>query len=201
MGFVTMGIFSLNRQGIDGAMFQMISHGLVSGALFLCVGVVYDRMHTRDIAAYGGLVQRMPIYAFAFMVFTMANVGLPGTSGFVGEFLTLTGTFKVSTWTAFAATTGVVLSAAYALWLYRRVVFGPLERPALMGMRDLDRREMGLLLPLVALVVFYGVYPSPIFDVTTASVNALIADVVRSVGPIAQTAVTAAGGAPAAPAH
>jgi NADH-quinone oxidoreductase subunit M len=196
MGFVTMGIFAMNEQGIQGAVFQMISHGLVSGALFLCVGVVYDRMHTRDIAAYGGLVQRMPVYAFAFMVFTMANVGLPGTSGFIGEFLTLTGTFKVSTWTAFFATSGVVLSAAYALWLYRRVIFGPLERPALMGMRDIDSREMALLLPLVFLVIYFGVYPSPIFDVTTASVNALIADVVKSVGPIATTAVTA--GAPAA---
>ena len=136
MGFVTMGIFAANTQGVQGAVFQMISHGLVSGALFLCVGVVYDRMHTREIAAYGGLVQRMPLYAVAFMVFTLANVGLPGTSGFVGEFLTLIGAFQANTWVAFFATTGVILSAAYALYLYRRVIFGVLEKPSLHG----DRR-------------------------------------------------------------
>src|SRR4028119_133270 len=139
MGFVTMGLFSLNSQGIQGAMFQMISHGLVSGALFLCVGVIYDRMHTRDIAAYGGLVNRMPLYAVAFMVFTMANVGLPGTSGFVGEFLSLVGAFRANAWVAFFATTGVILSAAYALWLYRRVVFGAFTKPALQGIKDLNR--------------------------------------------------------------
>ena len=131
MGFVTMGLFSMNAQGIQGAMFQMVSHGLVSGALFLCVGVIYDRMHTREIAAYGGLVNRMPLYAVAFLIFTMANVGLPGTSGFVGEFLTLLGAFRANTWVAFFATTGVILSAAYALWLYRRVVYGELDKPAL----------------------------------------------------------------------
>src|SRR5690606_3986025 len=128
MGFVTMGIFAGNSLGIQGAMFQMISHGLVSGALFLCVGVIYDRMHTREIAAYGGLVERMPQYAFAFMVFTMANVGLPGTSGFVGEFLTMIGAFQVNTWVALGAASGIILSAAYALWLYRRLSFGPLTK-------------------------------------------------------------------------
>ena len=174
MGFVTMGIFSLNRQGIDGAMFQMISHGLVSGALFLCVGVVYDRMHTREIAAYGGLVKTMPLYAFTFMVFTMANVGLPGTSGFVGEFLSLLGAFQANTWVAFFATTGVILSAAYALWLYRRVVFGKLEKPALMHLPDMTPRELATLAPLVVLTIFFGAYPAPILDIFGASVETLI---------------------------
>ena len=131
MGFVTMGLFAMNQQAVQGAVFQMVSHGLVSGALFLCVGVIYDRMHTREIAAYGGIVERMPIYAVALMVFTMANVGLPGTSGFVGEFLSLLGVFQTNSWVAFFATTGVILSAAYALYLYRRVVFGKLEKPSL----------------------------------------------------------------------
>jgi NADH-quinone oxidoreductase subunit M len=174
MGFVTMGIFSLNRQGIDGAMFQMVSHGLVSGALFLCVGVVYDRLHTREIAAYGGLVNRMPLYAFTFMVFTMANVGLPGTSGFIGEFLSLMGAFKSNTWVAFFATTGVILSAGYALWLYRRVVFGKLEKPALFHMPDMTARELATLAPLIALTVFFGVYPSPILDLFGPSVESII---------------------------
>ena len=174
MGFVTMGIFSLNRQGIDGAMFQMISHGLVSGALFLCVGVVYDRMHTREIAAYGGLVKTMPLYAFIFMIFTMANVGLPGTSGFVGEFLSLLGTFQSNTWVAFFATFGVILSAAYALWLYRRVVFGKLEKPALLHLPDMTPRELITLAPLVVLTIFFGAYPGPILDIFGASVENLI---------------------------
>ncbi|MFN4141659.1 NADH-quinone oxidoreductase subunit M [Aestuariivirga sp.] len=174
MGFVTMGIFSLNRQGIDGAMFQMISHGLVSGALFLCVGVVYDRMHTREIAAYGGLVGRMPLYAFTFMVFTMANVGLPGTSGFVGEFLSLMGAFKANTWVAFFATLGIILSAAYALWLYRRVVFGKLEKPALMNLPDMTPRELATLLPLIVLTIFFGAYPAPILDIFGPSVESII---------------------------
>ena len=174
MGFVTMGLFTLTEQGIQGAMFQMISHGIVSGALFLCVGVVYDRMHTRDIAAYGGLTQRMPLYAVAFMVFTMANVGLPGTSGFVGEFLTLLGAFRANTWVAFVATTGVILSACYALWLYARVMFGPLEKPSLKSMNDLTAREIGLLAPLVVLTIYYGVQPGPILDVFAAPTSALI---------------------------
>ena len=142
MGFVTMGIFAGTMQGVAGGVFQMISHGIVSGALFLCVGVVYDRMHTREIAAYGGLVNRMPLYALVFMVFTMANVGLPGTSGFVGEFMTLIGTFKVSLPTAFFATTGVILSACYALWLYRKVVFGALVKPSLASIKDLTLPRM-----------------------------------------------------------
>jgi NADH-quinone oxidoreductase subunit M len=174
MGFVTMGIFTLTRQGIDGALFQMISHGLVSGALFLCVGVVYDRMHTREIAAYGGLVNRMPLYAFTFMVFTMANVGLPGTSGFVGEFLSLVGTFSANSWVAFLATSGVILSAAYALWLYRRVIFGPLEKPSLQYIVDMTPREFATLGPLIVLTILFGVYPPPILDVLGASVEGLL---------------------------
>ncbi len=177
MGFVTMGIFSLTRQGIDGAMFQMISHGLVSGALFLCVGVIYDRMHTREIAAYGGLVNRMPLYAAVFMFFTMANVGLPGTSGFVGEFLTLLGAFASNTWVAFFATSGVILSACYALWLYRRVIFGKLEKPALTWMPDMTPRELVILAPLVVLTLFFGVYPAPILDTVAASVENLLKSV------------------------
>ncbi len=174
MGFVTMGIFAFNMHGIQGGIYQMLSHGLVSGALFLCVGVVYDRMHTREIAAYGGLVNRMPAYAAVFMVFTLANVGLPGTSGFVGEFLTLLGVFQVNTWVAFFAATGVILSAGYALWLYRRVIFGALEKEALKSLLDLSRREKMILYPLVVLVIFFGVYPAPVFDVTEASVTLLI---------------------------
>src|SRR5690348_11890284 len=174
MGFVTMGIFAGTTQGIAGGVFQMISHGIVSGALFLCVGIVYDRMHTREIAAYGGLVNRMPLYALVFMVFTMANVGLPGTSGFVGEFLTLLGTFKVSVPTVFFATTGVILSAAYALWLYRKVVFGALVKPSLMSMKDLTFRECVTLFPLVALSIYFGVYPKPVLDMSAASVQQLV---------------------------
>ena len=181
MGFVTMGIFTLNRQGIDGAMFQMVSHGLISGALFLCVGVVYDRMHTREIAAYGGLVNRMPGYAMIFMVFTMANVGLPGTSGFVGEFLTLVGAFKANTWVAFFATFGVILSAGYALWLYRRTIFGELEKDSLKAMMDITPREAACLLPLVFLTIFYGVYPSPILDMFAGSVDNLVSQVTAAI--------------------
>ena len=174
MGYVTMGIFAANQQGVQGAIFQMISHGFVSGALFLCVGVIYDRLHTREIAAYGGLVNNMPKYALAFMVFTMANVGLPGTSGFVGEFLTLIGVFRVNTWVALFAATGVILSAAYALWLYRRVVFGALEKESLKSMLDLNAREKLVLYPLIALTIFFGVYPAPILDATAASVDNLV---------------------------
>jgi NADH-quinone oxidoreductase subunit M len=174
MGFVTMGIFSANSQGVQGAVFQMVSHGLVSGALFLCVGVIYDRIHTREISAFGGLVNRMPRYAFAFMVFTMANVGLPGTSGFVGEFLTLIGAFQSNTWVAFFATTGVILSAAYALYLYRRVIFGVLEKPALLSIEDLSLRELACLVPLLALTIYYGVHPQPILDTSAAAVEQLL---------------------------
>lgn len=174
MGYVTMGIFAANVQGVQGAIFQMLSHGLVSGALFLCVGVIYDRMHTREISAYGGLVNNMPNYAVAFMLFTMANVGLPGTSGFVGEFLVLLGVFQVSPWAALFATTGIILSAAYALWLYRRVIFGALEKENLKALLDLSGREKVILYPLIALVIFFGVYPIPVFEATAASVDALV---------------------------
>jgi NADH-quinone oxidoreductase subunit M len=174
MGFVTMGIFTFNAQGIDGAIFQMLSHGLVSAALFLCVGIVYDRMHTREISAYGGLVNRMPVYAVCFMVFTMANVGLPGTSGFVGEFLTLLGAFKANTWVAFLATTGVILSAAYALYLYRRMIFGELDKPSLAGITDMNAREIIVMAPLVILTLGFGFYPAPILDVTAVSVKKLV---------------------------
>ncbi|KPF72984.1 NADH-quinone oxidoreductase chain 13 [Bosea sp. AAP35] len=174
MGFVTMGLFTLTPQGIQGAMFQMVSHGLVSGALFLCVGVIYDRMHTREISAYGGLVNRMPVYAVIFMVFTMANVGLPGTAGFVGEFLTLMGAFRANPWVAFIACFGVILSAAYALWLYRRVMFGELVKPELKAILDLNPREMVILVPLVLLTVWYGIRPGTILDAFAAPTEALI---------------------------
>ncbi|SHO66178.1 NADH dehydrogenase subunit M [Pseudoxanthobacter soli DSM 19599] len=181
MGYVTMGIFAANVEGVQGSLFQMISHGFVSGALFLCVGVVYDRMHTREIAAYGGLVNRMPAYALAFMVFTMANVGLPGTSGFIGEFLTLLAVFKVNTWVALFATTGVILSASYALWLYRRVVFGALDKESLKSMMDLSLREKVLLVPLIALTILFGVWPAPIMNATATSVASLVSKVETSV--------------------
>jgi len=173
MGFVTMGIFAATTQGVAGGIFQMISHGIVSGALFLCVGVVYDRVHTREIAAYGGLVNRMPLYAFVFMLFTMANVGLPGTSGFVGEFLALIGTFKANVQVAFVATLGIILSAAYALWLYRKMIFGTL-RPALASIRDIGWREAVIFAPLVALTILFGVAPKPVLDVSAASVAQLL---------------------------
>ncbi|PWB64501.1 MAG: NADH-quinone oxidoreductase subunit M [Bradyrhizobiaceae bacterium] len=182
MGFVTMGIFAATTQGVAGGIFQMISHGLVSAALFLCVGVVYDRMHTREIAAYGGLVNRMPLYAAAFMVFTMANVGLPGTSGFVGEFLALIGTFKANIPVATLATLGVILSAGYALWLYRKVIFGVLEKPALAAIPDLDRREILVLTPLVLLTILFGVYPGPILDMSAASVAQLLENYQQAIG-------------------
>ena len=176
MGFVTMGIFAANQQGVDGAIFQMISHGFISGALFLCVGVIYDRMHTREIDAYGGLVNRMPAYALIFMFFTMANVGLPGTSGFVGEFMTLMGVFQVNTWVAAVATTGVILSAAYALWLYRRVVMGDLLKESLKSITDMDRRERIIFTPLVVMTLLLGVYPALVTDIIGPSVEALVAN-------------------------
>jgi NADH-quinone oxidoreductase subunit M len=174
MGFVTMGIFSGNVQGEQGALYQMLSHGVISGALFLCVGVVYDRMHTREIAFYGGLVNRMPWYAAIFMLFTMGNVGLPGTSGFVGEILTMTGVYGVSTWTALVAATGVILSAVYALSLYRRVVFGTMTNPALAGITDVDWREIAIFVPLILSTLALGVYPNAVFHITGASVDALV---------------------------
>ena len=174
MGFVTMGIFAANQQGIDGAIFQMISHGFISGALFLCVGVIYDRMHTREIDAYGGLVNRMPAYAMIFMFFTMANVGLPGTSGFVGEFLTLVAVFKVNTWVAAVATSGVIFSAAYALWLYRRVVMGDLIKESLKSITDMGTRERVIFAPLVVMTILLGVYPALVLDIIGPSVTALV---------------------------
>ncbi|MBK5928770.1 NADH-quinone oxidoreductase subunit M [Rhodobaculum claviforme] len=181
MGFVTMGIFAANQQGVDGAIFQMISHGFISGALFLCVGVIYDRMHTREIAAYGGLVNRMPAYAAVFLLFTMANVGLPGTSGFVGEFLTIMGVFQVNTWVAFVAATGVILSAGYALWLYRRVVFGDLIKASLKTITDMDRREKAIFAPLVAMTILLGIYPSLVTDITGPAVAVLVSDMQTAV--------------------
>ncbi|WP_426030259.1 NADH-quinone oxidoreductase subunit M [Caulobacter sp. DWP3-1-3b2] len=174
MGFVTMGIFSGNVQGEQGAIFQMLSHGLISGALFLCVGVVYDRMHTREIAFYGGLTNRMPWYAATFMLFTMGNVGLPGTSGFVGEILTMTGTYQASTWTALVATMGVILSAVYALNLYRRVMFGDIVNPDLKTITDLDKREILIFAPLIIGTLVLGIYPNLIFNLTASSVDGLV---------------------------
>jgi len=181
MGFVTMGIFAATAQSVAGGIFQMISHGIVSGALFLCVGVVYDRMHTREIAAYGGLVNRMPLYAFVFMVFTLANVGLPGTSGFIGEFLSLIGTFKINIPVATLATLGVILSAAYALWLYRKMIFGNLK-PSLEGIRDIGWRETVIFTPLVVLTILFGVVPKPVLDMSAASVAQLLENYNHAIG-------------------
>src|SRR3954462_10030787 len=183
MGFVTMGIFAVTTQGVAGGIFQMISHGLVSGALFLCVGVVYDRMHTREIEAYGGLVNNMPLYALVFMVFTLANVGLPGTSGFIGEFLSLIGTFRINIPVATLATFGVILSACYALWLYRKVVFGVITKPAVAAMRDMGRREIVVFVPLVVLTILFGVYPKPVLDMSAASVSQLLENYQAAVAP------------------
>jgi NADH-quinone oxidoreductase subunit M len=174
MGFVTMGVFSVTAQGVQGAVFQMISHGLVSSALFLCVGVLYDRKHTYEIAAYGGLVGRMPLYAAVFMVFTLANIGLPGTSGFIGEFLTLIGTFRINSWVALLATTGIIWSVAYTLYLYRRVIFGVIEKPGLALLNDLSWREAAVFAPLVLLTIFYGIHPAPVLDSSAISIDALI---------------------------
>ncbi|QQQ18839.1 NADH-quinone oxidoreductase subunit M [Brevundimonas vitis] len=173
MGFVTMGIFAGNEQGVQGAVFQMLSHGLISGALFLCVGVVYDRMHTREIAFYGGLTNRMPWYAAIFLMFTMANVGLPGTSGFIGEILTMTAVYEVSTWAALFAASGVIFSAVYALTLYRNVMFGEIVNPALKTISDIDKRELLIFVPLIVGTIWLGVQPGMVLDLTAASVEAL----------------------------
>ena len=185
MGFVTMGIFTATEQGIEGALFQMLSHGFISGALFLCVGVVYDRIHTREIAAYGGLVHRMPLYAFLFLFFTLGNVGLPGTSGFVGEILTMTGAFKLNSWIAFFAAFGVILSAAYALRLYRQVVYGKLEKDALMSIADVDRRELAMLGVLMALALYLGFNPGPALNVFSPAVDLLIENYDAALGAAA----------------
>ncbi len=174
MGYVTMGIFAANQQGIDGAIFQMLSHGFISGALFLCVGVIYDRMNSRNVDAYGGLVNNMPAFALIFMFFTMANVGLPGTSGFIGEFLTLIGIFQVNTWVALVATSGVILSAAYALWLYRRVVLGDLIKESLRSISDMTRQEKLIFTPLVAMTLLLGIYPALALDIIGPSVEELV---------------------------
>jgi len=176
MGYVTLGLFTVNVKGIEGAMFQMLSHGVVSGALFLCVGVVYDRLHTREIARYGGLAKRMPAYALTFMFFTMASVGLPGTGGFVGEFLVLMGAFEKSSWVAFFAATGLVLGAAYMLSLYRRIAFGKLVHADLKGMMDMSAREIALFAPLIVVVLWMGIYPSTFIAPMQPSITKLITD-------------------------
>jgi NADH-quinone oxidoreductase subunit M len=190
MGFVTIGIFVVNTQGVQGAIFQMLSHGVVSAALFLCVGVIYDRMHTRRIDDYGGLVHRMPRYAFVFMFFTLASVGLPGLSGFVGEFLVLAGAFKANTWVASLAATGMVLGAAYALWLYRRVIFGELVKDSLKTIADMNRREVAVFAPLVLVTFWMGVYPVPFLRAMDRSVEKLIADYQAAI-KLTKTAVLA----------
>ncbi|MDD2869894.1 NADH-quinone oxidoreductase subunit M [Neomegalonema sp.] len=196
MGFVTMGLFSGNQQGIDGAMFQMLSHGFISGALFLCVGVVYDRLHTREIAAYGGVVNVMPVFAVIFLFFTMGNVGLPGTSGFVGEFLTMAGAFEANTWVAFFAATGVILSAGYALWLYRRVAFGTIVNPHVAEMQEMGRREIALFVPLVIATLYFGLYPKPALDAFGTSTAHLLTRYEAAVGERPPMALP--GAAPAA---
>jgi NADH-quinone oxidoreductase subunit M len=182
MGFVTLGIFAATPQGLAGGVFQMVSHGVVSAALFLCVGVVYDRMHSREISTYGGLVNRMPVYAAVFLLFTLANVGLPGTSGFVGEFLSLLGTFRTNVVAATLATLGVILSACYALWLYRKIVFGRLDKPSLAAISDMGWREIAVFAPLIVLTLWLGFYPKPVLDMSAASVTALLDNYHHAVG-------------------
>ena len=174
MGFVTLGIFTFTVQGIEGSVIQMISHGIVSAALFLCVGVVYDRLHTREISRYGGLVSKMPLYAFTFMIFILASLGLPGTSGFVGEFLVLLSIFSINTYFAVFATTGVVLAATYSLWLYRRMIFGALIKDDLSEMLDLTRREIIIFVPLITLTIFIGIYPKPVIDIIEPSAKKIV---------------------------
>ena len=177
MGFVTLGIFTFTVQGIEGSVIQMISHGIVSAALFLCVGVVYDRLHTREISRYGGLVNKMPMYAFTFMIFILASLGLPGTSGFVGEFLVLLSIFSINTYFAVFATTGVVLAATYSLWLYRRMIFGALIKDDLSEMLDLTRREIIIFVPLITLTIFIGIYPKPVIDIIEPSAKKIVSQV------------------------
>jgi NADH-quinone oxidoreductase subunit M len=174
MGVVVIGTFTFNIQGIEGALFQMLSHGVVSGALFLCVGVVYDRIHTRDIARYGGLGDRMPAYAFVFLVFTMASIGLPGTAGFIGEFMVLVGAFKVNFWVSLLGSTGMILGAGYALWLYRRIIFGSITRDDLRGILDLSPREVGIFVPLIVVTLWMGIYPSSFTSFFDATVGAMV---------------------------
>jgi NADH-quinone oxidoreductase subunit M len=199
MAIVTIGLFAFNRQGIEGAMIVMLSHGLVSGALFLCVGVIYDRLHTREIARYGGVADVMPRYAVLFLLFTMASIGLPGTSGFVGEFLSLMGTYAVSTWAALICTTGTILGAAYALYLYRRIAYGTITNDEVRTMRDISPREIALLAPIAAVVLWMGVYPESFLAPMRNDVQMLLARVERA-RPASDSAPTA-GKPAAAPAH
>jgi len=202
MAIVTIGLFAFNRQGLEGAMVVMLSHGLVSGALFLCVGVIYDRLHTREIARYGGLANNMPRYAILFMLFTMASIGLPGTSGFVGELLSLMGTYQVSTVATLVCTTGIILGAAYMLYLYRRVVFGVLDKPDVAAMPDLSARELWLLAPIAAAVMWMGVYPESFLAPMRADIGTLVARVERA-KPVGDSRLAAGApvAAPAAAAH
>ncbi len=179
MGLVTIGIFAFNAQAMEGAYFQMISHGLVSAALFLCVGVLYDRLHTKKISSFGGLAARMPKYALVFMLFTLAAVGLPGTSGFVGEFLVIVGAYKVNTAVAGLAATGLVLGAAYMLWLYWRVMFGALKKEALKNVLDINVREVLIFVPIIALVIYLGVYPNALLKPLEPSIVHLIGQMER----------------------
>ncbi len=197
MAIVTISLFTFNRQGIEGAMMVMLGHGLVSGALFLCVGVIYDRLHTREIDRYGGLAVNMPRYAVLFLLFTMASIGLPGTSNFVGEFLGLAGAYQVSTWTAFFATTGIILGAAYMLYLFRRVVWGDLTKPDVKAMPDLSAREIALLVPLAAVVLWMGVYPESFLKPMRGDVARLLARVERA-APAGDSQPTPGHPAPAA---
>jgi NADH-quinone oxidoreductase subunit M len=180
MGFVTLGIFIFNPHGMEGAVVQMISHGFVSGALFLCVGVLYDRLHSRQIADYGGVVNTMPVFAALFMLFAMANSGLPGTSGFVGEFLVIMGAVKTNFWYAFAAATTLIFGAAYTLWMYKRVIFGAVANQRVAALKDLSARESLVLGLLAAAVIAMGVYPDPFAEVLHASVNDLLAQATQS---------------------
>jgi NADH-quinone oxidoreductase subunit M len=192
MAFVTVGIFAGNEQAVAGSILQMLSHGLVSAALFLCVGVVYDRIHSREIDTYGGLVHRMPLYAFVFLFFALASVGLPGTSGFVGEILILVGVFKANTWVAALIAIGMVLGAAYMLYLYRRVIFGELTKEHLMKILDLDRREIIIFAPLIVLVLWMGIYPASFLEVMDASVVNLVKDYNSALAAAADSSVTTA---------
>ena len=192
MAFVTVGIFAANEQAVAGSIIQMLSHGIVSAALFLCVGVVYDRIHSREIDTYGGLVHRMPVYAFVFLLFTLASVGLPGTSGFVGEILVLVGAFEANTWVAALIATGMVLGAAYMLYLYRRVIFGELTKDHLKDILDLDRREIAIFVPLVVIVLWMGIYPASFIDVMDASVVNLVKDYNAALAAAADSAITTA---------
>ncbi len=182
MGFVTLGLFSLNPQGVEGAMIVMISHAFVSGALFLCVGVVYDRLHSREIARYGGMANNMPRYAFVFMFFTLASIGLPGLSGFVGEFLSMQGAYLVNSWLAFVAGIGVILGAAYMLWLYRRLFYGPLEKADVKAMPDLNIREYAMFVPLIFFTVWLGVHPASFRDIFAPTVEKILTDYHQQVG-------------------